>query len=141
MRKPSTWSRREFLRSTRNIAVGLGVVGPNIFLNRTKAVSGQNPSEFIRIGFIGVGGQGNSNLLRFSVIDDTGTSVALKKGDVAVTLGSLFEPYPHGLVIGTVVHEVGAGGAIARDAELRPIVDLDSLNLVKVLKYVPATIP
>jgi rod shape-determining protein MreC len=86
-------------------------------------------------------GQGNSSLLRFSVIDDTGTSVTMKKGDVAVTLGSLFEPYPQGLVIGSVVHEVGAGGAIARDAELRPVVDLDSLNLVKVLKYVPATIP
>ena len=62
MAKSSTWSRRGFLRSTRNVAVGLGVIGPNIFLNRTKAVSGQNPSEFIRIGFIGVGGQGNSNL-------------------------------------------------------------------------------
>ena len=31
-------------------------------------------------------GQGNSSLLRFSVIDDTGTSVTMKKGDVAVTL-------------------------------------------------------
>ena len=30
---------------------------------------------------------------------------------------------------------VGAGGAIARDAELRPIVDLDALTVVKVLKY------
>lgn len=55
-------SRREFLRTTRNAAVGLAVVGPNIFLNRTKAATGENPSEFIRVGFIGVGGQGNSNL-------------------------------------------------------------------------------
>lgn len=57
-------SRREFLRTTRNLALlaGLGVAGPNLFLNRTKAATGQNPSEFIRVGFIGVGGQGNSNL-------------------------------------------------------------------------------
>ena len=41
---------------------GLGVAGPNLFLNRTKAATGQNPSEFIRVGFIGTGGQGNSNL-------------------------------------------------------------------------------
>ncbi len=57
-------SRRAFLRASRNtaIGVGLGVVAPNIFLNRTKAATGVNPSEFIRVGFIGVGGQGNSNL-------------------------------------------------------------------------------
>jgi len=62
MPQSSTYSRRKFLRATRNVAVGLGVVGPHIFLNRTKAATGQNPSEFIRVGFIGVGGQGNSNL-------------------------------------------------------------------------------
>src|SRR5688500_8859140 len=55
-------SRRNFLRATGNIALGLGVVGPNIFLNRTKAATGQNPSEFIRVGFIGVANQGNVNL-------------------------------------------------------------------------------
>jgi rod shape-determining protein MreC len=83
-------------------------------------------------------GQPGSSLLRFSVIDDSGSFVALKKGQVAITLGSLFEPYPQGLVIGTVVRSVEAGGAIARDAELRPVVDLDSLDVVKVLKYAPA---
>ena len=72
------------------------------------------------------------------MIDDTATSVAMKKGDVAITLGLETEPFPRGLVIGTVVQGVGAGGAIARDAELRPVVDLDSLNFVKVLKYTPA---
>jgi predicted dehydrogenase len=64
MSQTRTLSRREFLRRTRNAAIvaGLGVAGPNIFLNRTKGVTGQNPSEFIRVGFIGLGGQGNSNL-------------------------------------------------------------------------------
>ena len=47
-----------------------------------------------------------ASLLRFSVIDDSAAPVTLKKGDVAVTLGSLGEPFPQGLVIGTVVHEV-----------------------------------
>lgn len=57
-------SRREFLRSTRTTAVGLGagLVLPNLFLNRTKAATGDNPSEFIRVGFIGTGGQGQSNM-------------------------------------------------------------------------------
>jgi rod shape-determining protein MreC len=83
-------------------------------------------------------GQRDSSLLRFSVIGDTRTFVTMKKGDVAVTLGLPIESFPQGLVIGTVVRDVGAGGAIARDAELRPVVDLNALNFVKVLKYTPA---
>jgi predicted dehydrogenase len=57
-------SRREFLRHTRNTAAGIGLSAaiPNIFLNKTKAATGENPSEFVRLGFIGVGGQGNGNL-------------------------------------------------------------------------------
>jgi cell shape-determining protein MreC len=86
-------------------------------------------------------GQGDSNVLRFSVIDQSSAAVEMKRGDVAITLGSQLEPFPRGLVIGTVVHSVAAGGAIARDAELRPIVDLDQLDAVKVLKYPPATAP
>jgi rod shape-determining protein MreC len=86
-------------------------------------------------------GQANSGLLTFSVIVDSATGTAMKKGDVAVTLGGDTDLFPQNLVIGTVVHEVGAGGAIARDAELRPIVDLDALTLVKVLKYLPGPVP
>jgi len=64
MSKPTIFSRREFIRKARNatVAAGIGLAAPNIFLNRTKAATGENPSEFIRVGFIGVGGQGNSNL-------------------------------------------------------------------------------
>jgi rod shape-determining protein MreC len=87
-------------------------------------------------------GQRDSNFLRFSVIDTSSTAVALDKGDVAITLGGTDDPsYPAGLVVGTVAREVSASGAIARDAELRPVVDLDSLTVVKVLKYPPAPTP
>ena len=60
----SSLSRREFLRSSGKLAVGVGagLAMPNIFLNRTKAATGENPSEFVRVGFIGMGGQGGSNL-------------------------------------------------------------------------------
>jgi len=56
--------RREFLRQTRNstIGLGLGLAAPNLFLNRTQAATGDSPSEFIRVGFIGVGSQGISNM-------------------------------------------------------------------------------
>lgn len=57
-------SRRDFLRTTRNTAVGAGVglAFPSLFLNRTKAATGDNPSELVRVGVIGTGGQGNSNI-------------------------------------------------------------------------------
>src|SRR5947208_10991136 len=62
MSKPTAVSRRKFLRTNAAVAAGIGAMGPNIFLNRTLAATGENPSEFIRVGFIGVGGQGNHNL-------------------------------------------------------------------------------
>lgn len=57
-------SRRQFLQTCSSAAIGVaaGLALPSLFLNRTHAQSGTNPSEFIRVGFIGVGGQGNSNL-------------------------------------------------------------------------------
>src|SRR5437016_5921114 len=61
MSKDLSLSRRRFLRATGKGAIA-AALAPNIFLNRTKAANGQNPSEFIRIGFIGVGNQGGSNL-------------------------------------------------------------------------------
>jgi rod shape-determining protein MreC len=85
-------------------------------------------------------GQRDSNLLRFSVIDDS-TSVTPDKGDVAITLGGVDQRYPRGLVIGTVVRSVGGTGSIKRDAELRPVVDLDALTLIKVLRYPPVPVP
>src|SRR5213593_321445 len=64
MSKSSVSSRRRFFRSTGRFVLGAGVglTAPNLFLNRTKAASGQNPSESVRVGFIGLGGQGNHNL-------------------------------------------------------------------------------
>jgi len=93
-------------------------------------------------GAIGIAeGQRDSSLLRFSATDNSPTASVLKKGDVAITLGGLDDTkYPRGLVIGTVVRSVDAGGAIARNADLRPVVDLDSLTFVKVLKA-PVLIP
>src|SRR6266850_7620419 len=62
--KHRAFSRREFLRTAGKftLVAGAAVSAPTIFLNRTRAATGQNPSEFIRVGFIGVGGQGNHNL-------------------------------------------------------------------------------
>ncbi len=87
-------------------------------------------------------GQANSGLLKFSIIvDGSAPSTSLKPGDVAVTLDLATESFPKNLVVGTVVRKVAVGGTIARDAELRPVVDLDALTFVKVLKYPPVPVP
>src|SRR5438045_5170934 len=64
MSRQTSLSRRAFLRKTSNAVIigGFGAVAPSIFLNRTMAATGENPSDFIRVGFIGVGGQGNHNV-------------------------------------------------------------------------------
>ena len=87
-------------------------------------------------------GQRDSNLLRFSVVDNSTTTIAFNKGDAVITLGGdADKDYPRGLVIGTILRTVDAGGASARDATLRPVVDLDALTIVKVLRYPPVPIP
>ena len=44
------------------LGLGAGLALPNLFLNKTFAATGENPSEFIRIGVIGTGGQGVANM-------------------------------------------------------------------------------
>jgi rod shape-determining protein MreC len=85
-------------------------------------------------------GQPDSTLLEFSVGDRSAATVVMHKGDIAYTLGLTGEHYPKGLPVGTVTRTVEAGGSVARTASLRPIVDLDGLDLVKVIRYVPAPI-
>jgi len=77
-------------------------------------------------------GQADSTFLELNVTD---ASTRLKKGQFAITTGRAGSPFPGGLAVGTVVHDVDPSTASTERAELRPIVDLDKLTLVKVLKY------
>ena len=61
MKSSSSLNRRKFLRQT-TLGVGAGLALPNIFLNKTFAATGENPSELVRIGVIGTGGQGLANM-------------------------------------------------------------------------------
>ncbi|MCB1126527.1 MAG: Gfo/Idh/MocA family oxidoreductase, partial [Verrucomicrobiae bacterium] len=56
--------RRDFLRRSGGLALGAGaVLGlPNLFLNQVRAATGESANDLIRIGIIGVGGQGRSHL-------------------------------------------------------------------------------
>jgi rod shape-determining protein MreC len=84
-------------------------------------------------------GQRSSNLLLFSMIDNSPTALTPSKGDIAITIGGdVSTSYPRGLVIGTVVRNSDPG---SRQAQLRPVVDLDALTFVKVLHYPVAATP
>ncbi|MEX2100417.1 MAG: rod shape-determining protein MreC [Acidimicrobiia bacterium] len=79
-------------------------------------------------------GQKSSTLLRLTTLESTET---LTKGELAITSGSARSLFPRGLQVGTVVRTVDAATATQQEAELRPLVDLDRLDLVKVLRYQP----
>jgi rod shape-determining protein MreC len=69
------------------------------------------------------------------------SSQKLMKGEFAITRGLEESPFPRGLAVGTIVHAVDPSTATAEHALLRPIVDLDTLNIVKVLRFRPVAIP
>ncbi|MGC8990812.1 MAG: hypothetical protein ACP5MD_11885, partial [Verrucomicrobiia bacterium] len=64
MNATSSCTRRQFLKRGARISAASSalLLAPNIFLNRTMAQTGESPSEFIRVGIIGTGGQGRSNM-------------------------------------------------------------------------------
>ena len=64
MKKHNDLPRREFLKQTGawSVGAGLALAGPSLFLNRTRAQTGESPSEFIGVGVIGTGGQGTYHL-------------------------------------------------------------------------------
>jgi rod shape-determining protein MreC len=75
-------------------------------------------------------------LLRISVDSSATETAVVKKDDLAVTAGT-FAGFPKGLPVGYVVRNLTSGGAAPQDGALRPIVDLDRLDVVKVLRYPP----
>ncbi len=134
------------------VVVGGALVGKVYRVTRTSAIVqriddrqfgvGAQLVEADKFGPQGIAlGQGASAYLKFSPYADAAQVGTMKKGTVAITRGGLGDSYPRGLPIGTVVRDVTAGGSVSRDAELRPIVDLDSLDVVKVLRYTPPALP
>jgi len=83
-----------------------------------------------------VHGLANSRLLSFELFDISNAGTAIAKGQFVQT-ANVGSKFPKGLVIGSVVANVPAGTAATRDARIVPIVDLDAVNFVKVLRSPP----
>ena len=58
-----------------------------------------------------------------------------------MTQGSANSLFPKGLAVGTVTRTVSAATATQQQAQLKPVADLDRLDLVKVLRYSPPPAP
>ena len=65
----------------------------------------------------------------------------LTKGELAVTQGTANSLFPKGLAVGTVTRNVSAATATQQQGQLKPVADLDRLDLVKVLRYSPPPAP
>ena len=61
MKSSASLNRRQFIRRA-SIGAGASLALPNLFLNKTFAATGANPSELVRVGIIGTGGQGVANM-------------------------------------------------------------------------------
>jgi len=79
-------------------------------------------------------GLADSRLLSFQLFENADAGVAIEKGALVTTSGGTGSIYPKGLPIGRVVRAVSATAAVARDARVEPIVDLDAVDIVKVLR-------
>jgi rod shape-determining protein MreC len=91
------------------------------------------------LGPIGLAnGQRDSTFLELQIRDST---QKLMKGEYAITRGLNESPFPRGLAVGTVVHSVDPSTATAERGTLEPIVDLDRLTIVKILRYRPPSAP
>ena len=89
-----------------------------------------------------VSGIDDSKLLSFRLIATGTVGVAIEKGSLVVTAGpAAGSQYPAGLPIGRVVRAVPATTAAQRDARVEPIVDLDAVDIVKVLRPLPGSAP
>jgi predicted dehydrogenase len=70
MQRHDSIPRREFLRRSGTLGLGTAALAaaPSVFLNQTRAQTGENPGELIRVGIIGTGGQGRANMMARSLI-------------------------------------------------------------------------
>jgi rod shape-determining protein MreC len=131
------------------VVVADGLVGKVIRVSKTRAVVLRldDPAFGVTIqllkkdalgpsGF--ANGQKASTLLKLTTL---ASNQDLDKGELAVTSGVAGSIFPKGLSVGTVTRKVDAASATQQEAQLQPVVDLDRLDLVKVLLYRPQPTP
>lgn len=79
-------------------------------------------------------GQGDGDALSAPFLSAT---AGPKRGDLAMTSGLEGAAFPSGLPVGTVTSVRHSGGAVTSQAQITPIVNLNNLQYVAVLQWLP----
>lgn len=82
----------------------------------------------------------SSRLLSFDLFDNSNPGLAIDKGQFVQTANE-HSKFPPGLVIGTVLRSVPATAAVARSTRVEPLVSLDTVEIVKILRSPPIPTP
>ena len=92
-------------------------------------------------GSIGrVHGIPNSRLLSFDLFDNSNPGLEIAKGQLVQTANEASK-FPPGLAIGTVQRTVPATAAVARNTRIEPLLSLDTVEIVKILRSPPVPTP
>lgn len=132
------------------IAVGMPVISGSGLVGRVVAASTSratvlmvtDPSSNIGVRFGPKGslalasGQGSGAPLRISYVDP-GTKLAT--GELMMTSGGAGDLFPPGIPVGQVATHAQAPGALSEDVTLAPMVALDRLQYVDVLRWAPTS--
>jgi rod shape-determining protein MreC len=82
----------------------------------------------------------DSALLSFDLFDNSDPGVAIEKGQLVMTANEASK-FPPGLAIGNVRRSVPATAAVARNTRVEPLVSLDTVEIVKILRSPPTSGP
>jgi rod shape-determining protein MreC len=80
----------------------------------------------------------DSRLLSFDLFDNSDPGLAIDKGQL-VTTANEGSKFPPDLAIGTVRRSVPATAAVARNTRVEPLVSLDTVEIVKILRSPPTS--
>lgn len=122
------------------VVAGEGLVGRIIATasNRSTVLLVTDPTSGVgvrvqRSGVTGIAeGRTGRDTLKLAFVEATAD---VQNGDLIVTSGLQNGRYPAGITVGRIENFTKRPGALDLDAQIRPAVDLSTLDFVKVLKY------
>lgn len=132
--------------SSEGIRAGMPVINGSGLVGRVTKVSANRSTvllvndstfevgvRFSRSGEVAIGvGQGARAGMR---VDLVGADAKVTGGDVAVTNGQQFSLFPPGIPVATVNESKSEGASPKRKVTMNPVVDLDHIDYVEVLKW------
>ncbi|MHB8457525.1 MAG: rod shape-determining protein MreC, partial [Acidimicrobiales bacterium] len=125
------------------VVSGAGLVGMVVSSGRTTAVVQliTDPRSSVGVRFAdgtiaAATGQGLGNPLQLQQV--SASAPAPRRGQLLVTSGLQGAAFPAGIPVGTVSEVRSSGGALTRQVLMKPVADLNGLQFVAVVQWLPA---